>query len=33
MPVKVASKILIGEVTAELTKYSGLRGPVNAKIQ
>jgi hypothetical protein len=33
MPVKVASKILIGEVTAELTKYSGLRGPVNARIQ
>ena len=32
MPVKVASKILIGEVTAELTQYSGLRGPIQAKI-
>ena len=32
MPVKVASKILIGEVMAELTSYSGLRGPVKAKL-
>lgn len=33
MPVKVSTKILIGEVTAELVKYSGLRGPVNAKLK
>lgn len=32
IPVKVATKILIGYVTAELTHYSGTRGPVNAKI-
>jgi len=33
MPVKVAAKILIGEVTAELTKYSRLSGPLNSKIK
>jgi len=33
MPVKVATKILIGEVTAEMTKYSGLRGPLNSIIK
>ena len=33
IPVKVGTKILIGFVGAELVKYSGIRGPVNAKIQ
>ena len=33
MPVKVASSIIIGEVSAELTKYSGLKGPVKAKLK
>ncbi len=33
LPVKVASKILIGEVSAELTKYSGLSGPIPAKLK
>ncbi len=32
IPVKVATRILIGFVGADLTKYSGLRGPVDAKI-
>src|SRR3989339_188549 len=32
IPVKVATKIIIGYVGAELIKYSGIRGPVNAKI-
>ncbi len=32
VPVKVASKILIGEVSAELTRYSGLKGPLKAKL-
>lgn len=32
LPVKVATKILIGYVGAELVRYSGLRGPVNAKV-
>jgi hypothetical protein len=32
IPVKVATKILIGYVGAELTHYSGLRGPLDAKI-
>ncbi len=33
IPVKVATKILIGYVGAELTKYSGVRGKVDAKIR
>lgn len=33
IPVKVATKIVIGYVGAELIKYSGLRGPITAKIQ
>ncbi len=32
IPVKVYTKILIGNVSAELVKYSGLKGPINAKI-
>ncbi len=32
IPVKVATKIPIGFVEAKLTGYSGLRGPLNAKI-
>lgn len=33
IPVKVATKILIGYVGAELTSYKGLRGPLNSKIE
>lgn len=32
IPVKVKMKIVIGALVAELTEYSGLRGPLNAKI-
>lgn len=32
IPVKVATKILIGYVGAELTKYSGTRGNIDAKL-
>lgn len=32
IPVKVATKILIGYVGAELTSYRGLRGPLTAKL-
>ena len=32
IPVRVATKIPIGFVGAELVKYSGLRGPLKAKI-
>jgi hypothetical protein len=32
IPVKVGTKILIGFVGAELSKYSGTRGPIKAKI-
>ncbi|MFC2130651.1 DUF3108 domain-containing protein [Bacteroidota bacterium] len=33
IPVKVGTKILIGFVGAELTKYSGIRGSIDAKIE
>ncbi len=33
IPVKVATKILIGYVGAELVRYSGTRGPIDAKIE
>ncbi len=33
IPVKVGTKILIGYVGAELTKYKGIRGPLKAKIK
>jgi hypothetical protein len=33
IPVKVATKILIGYVGAELTNYSGVRGPIDAKLE
>lgn len=33
IPVKVATKIPIGFVEAKLTKYSGLRGPLDARIK
>ncbi len=32
IPVKVKMKIVIGALVAELTEYSGLRGPLDAKI-
>jgi hypothetical protein len=32
IPVKVATKILIGYVGAELVKYSGVRGKIDAKL-
>lgn len=32
IPVKVATKILIGYVGAELIRYRGLRGPIDAKL-
>lgn len=33
VPVKVATKILIGYVGADLTKFSGLRGSLDAKVE
>lgn len=32
IPVRVATRILIGFVGADLTKFSGTRGPVNSRI-
>lgn len=33
IPVMVKSKILIGSITAELTKYSGINGEIEAKVK
>lgn len=33
MPVKVSTKILIGDVYAELTKYSGLKNQATARVK
>jgi hypothetical protein len=33
IPVQVKMKIIIGALVAELTDYSGLSGPINAKIE
>jgi len=33
IPVKVSTKVLIGAIEAELTKFSGTRGPIKAKIK
>lgn len=33
IPVKVSTTIIIGEAGAELVKYSGVRGKINAKIE
>jgi hypothetical protein len=33
IPVKVKTKVLIGSIDAELTSYSGTRGPLDAKVQ
>ncbi|MGA2297149.1 MAG: DUF3108 domain-containing protein [FCB group bacterium] len=33
IPVKVATKIIIGYVGSELVHYSGIRGPIDAKIE
>ncbi len=32
MPVKMSSKILIGEIESKLVKYEGVRGPLTAKV-
>lgn len=32
VPVKVMSKIIIGSITAELREYSGINGPITAKV-
>lgn len=33
IPVKVSTKVIIGSIDAELTKYRGLRGPLLAKVK
>lgn len=33
VPVKVMSKIVIGSISAELREYSGINGPITAKVE
>lgn len=33
IPIKVMSKIIIGSITAELREYSGINGPITAKVK
>jgi hypothetical protein len=33
LPVKVSTKVIVGSIDAELREYSGLNGPLNAKIE
>jgi hypothetical protein len=33
IPVKVSTKVIIGSIDAELTSYSGLRGPLSSRIE
>lgn len=33
LPIKVMSKIIIGSITAELREYSGINGPITAKVK
>ena len=33
IPVKVMSKIVIGSISAELKEYSGINGPISAKVK
>lgn len=33
IPVKVSTRVVIGSIDAELREYSGIRGPITAKIQ
>jgi hypothetical protein len=33
IPVKVSTKVVIGSIDAELREYSGVNGPINAKVE
>jgi hypothetical protein len=33
IPVKVSTKVLIGSIDAELREYSGMNGPIQAKVE
>jgi hypothetical protein len=33
MPVKMSSKVLIGEIEAKLVKYEGVRSPLSSKVE
>lgn len=33
IPVKVSTKVVIGSIDAVLTSYSGIRGPIDAKVE
>ena len=33
IPVKVSTKVIVGSIDAELREYSGINGPINAKVE
>jgi hypothetical protein len=33
IPVKVSTKVVVGSIDAELRKYSGINGPIKAKVE
>ena len=33
IPVKVSTKVVVGSIDAELREYSGINGPINAKVE
>jgi len=33
IPVKVSTKVVVGSIDAELREYSGVNGPINAKVE
>jgi hypothetical protein len=33
IPVKVSTKVVVGSIDAELREYSGINGPIKAKVE
>jgi len=33
IPVKVSTKVVVGSIDAELREYSGINGPIHAKVE
>jgi hypothetical protein len=33
IPVKVSTKVVVGSIESELREYSGINGPIRAKVE
>jgi hypothetical protein len=33
IPVKVSTKVVVGSIDSELREYSGINGPIKAKVE